>query len=103
MARKAKASGFQHVDIRVKDFKKSKVFLKRVLSKLPLQTSYFAEGTFKKNELYTSSPYTVDYKIIDPRISGVKIYSDFIDSAHGTITYSFNNKKEQEHTFISNK
>ena len=82
---------------------KSKVFLKRVLSQLPLQASYYAEGTFKNNELYTSSPYTVDYKIINPKISGVKIYIDFIDSTHGTITYSLGAKKDSQQNFTTNK
>src|ERR1035437_8313667 len=81
---------------------RSKVFLRRVLSKLTLQTSYFAEGTFKNNELYTSSPYTVEYKITNPKVSGAKIYIDFIDSTRGTISYSLN-QTEYQHDFISNK
>ncbi len=32
---------------------RSKIFLKRALSKLPLQISYYAEGTFKINEHYS--------------------------------------------------
>ena len=47
---------------------RSKVFCKRVLQKLPLEISYFAEGTFKTYELYKGAPYRVDVKIKNPKI-----------------------------------
>ncbi|MBA3704846.1 MAG: polysaccharide biosynthesis tyrosine autokinase [Bacteroidetes bacterium] len=71
---------------------RSQVFLKRVLSKLPLQVSYFAEGTFQAQELYTSSPYTVEVKINNPQIVGNKIYIDFNNEVQGIINYNFQGK-----------
>ncbi len=44
MARKAKASGFQHVDIRVKDFKKSKVFYGKLLGYLGFKKIVLTRG-----------------------------------------------------------
>jgi uncharacterized protein involved in exopolysaccharide biosynthesis len=35
---------------------RSRVFLRRVVEKLDIGVNYFAEGTFKNNELYHSSP-----------------------------------------------
>ncbi len=67
---------------------RSKVFLKRVLEKLPLEVSYFAEGTFSANELYTYSPYTISYRINDPGIVGSKIYIDFESATSGSLRYS---------------
>ncbi len=68
---------------------RSKVFFKRVLSKLPLQISYFTEGTFKVNELYKNSPFSVETKIINPKILGTKFYIDFNNNHHGNIIYRF--------------
>src|SRR3954469_1414136 len=67
---------------------RSKVFLKRVLEKLPLEISYFAEGTFSANELYTYSPFTISYRINDPGIIGSKIYIDFESATNGSLRYS---------------
>ncbi len=68
---------------------RSKVFFKRVLSKLPLEISYFTEGTFKVNELYNNSPFSAETKITNPKIVGTKIYVDFTDTHHGNINYNF--------------
>ncbi|HSH65006.1 MAG TPA: Wzz/FepE/Etk N-terminal domain-containing protein [Bacteroidia bacterium] len=70
---------------------RSKVFLKRVLEKLPLEVTYFAEGTFSANELYTYTPYTISYRVNDPSIIGTKIYIDFSNSTNGSIRYSIGN------------
>ena len=72
---------------------RSKVFFKRVLSRLPLQISYYAEGTFKVFELYKSSPYTVETKIKNPKIIGSKIYVDFSNDREGVVNYSFAGSK----------
>jgi capsular exopolysaccharide synthesis family protein len=71
---------------------RSKVFLKRVLSKMPLQISYFAEGTFKAIELYNSSPYNVEVKINDPQIIGTKIYIDFQKDKLGVVNFKSGGK-----------
>ncbi len=66
---------------------RSKVFLKRVLSKLPLQVSYFSEGTFKANELYTSSPYYVEFNLKNVAAYGIKRYVNFVNEKQGEITF----------------
>ena len=55
----------------------SKIFLKRVVEKSDVQISYFNEGTFKNNELYSSSPYLVKFNVKHNSIYGVKIYINF--------------------------
>ena len=57
---------------------RSKVFLKRVLNKLPLETSYFAKGKIKTSEHYKSSPYNV----------GINIKSEEIIGTHFDITFN---------------
>ena len=42
---------------------RSTEFLKRTFNKLPLGICYFIQGTFLSNELYKSSPYTVNAEI----------------------------------------
>lgn len=75
------------------EFLRSKVFFKRVLSKLPLQISYFAEGTFKIFELYKCAPYSVETRIKNPKIMGSKIYVDFKNNIEGQINYDFEGTK----------
>jgi uncharacterized protein involved in exopolysaccharide biosynthesis len=54
---------------------RSKVFLNRALSKLPLEISYFYQGIFKTNEHYKSSIYQVDYRVKDESIYNIPIFT----------------------------
>ncbi len=58
---------------------KSKEFLKRTFDKLPMEISYFWQGTFLSEELYRQTPYTVTAKISDPAIYDTKIFINFVD------------------------
>jgi tyrosine-protein kinase Etk/Wzc len=62
---------------------RSQEFMKRVLTKLPLQVSYYAEGTIKTNEHYKSSPYTVNFTIKDAAIHNVPITIEFNAQRNG--------------------
>ncbi|MBK7182984.1 MAG: hypothetical protein IPH89_08620 [Bacteroidetes bacterium] len=81
---------------------RSKVFLKRVISKLPLDISYYNEGTFKANELYKSAPYAVEVKIKNESIIGKKIYINFDNGIDGYIEI-VNNENKIKFVFKSNK
>ncbi len=72
---------------------RSKVFFKRVLAKLPLSTRYYTEGTFKVNELYRNSPFSVETKITNPEINGKKIYVDFTNGNKGSVYYNLSGNK----------
>jgi capsular exopolysaccharide synthesis family protein len=87
---------------RVVELLRSKVFFKRVLSKLPLQYSYFSEGTFIASELYTSSPYSVELKNIHQDLNKTKVYIDFLSKTEGVLNYD---SKDKKHTtnFINEK
>ena len=71
---------------------KSKIFLKRVLSELPLNITYFAEGTFRANEHYNVSAYSVKVIVKEKSVAGTKINIQFDDKYNGEITYSANNR-----------
>jgi capsular exopolysaccharide synthesis family protein len=71
---------------------RSRVFLKRVLSKLPLKIGYFAEGTFKESELYQGAPFNVDVTNIAKEAYGTKIYIDFENETTGKISYALDGK-----------
>jgi tyrosine-protein kinase Etk/Wzc len=72
---------------------RSKVLFKNALSHLPLETSYFSEGTFRASELYTGSPFYVEYQIKSPQIRGIKIYINFINTHQIKIEYEINGDK----------
>ncbi|MFQ3326918.1 MAG: tyrosine-protein kinase Etk/Wzc, partial [Salibacteraceae bacterium] len=59
---------------------KSKEFLKTIFKKLPLDISYFNEGELLNYELYMSSPYFVDYDIINSKAFLHKYYVYFPNS-----------------------
>lgn len=67
---------------------RSKVFLKRVLSTLPLRVTYFAEGTFRTNEHYNVSAYKADAEVKVPSLYGERIYVSFDSEAGGEIKYN---------------
>jgi tyrosine-protein kinase Etk/Wzc len=50
---------------------RSRVFLERVFAKLPLLVNYYNEGKFLNHELYTSSPFMVNYVVYDPVVYGI--------------------------------
>ncbi|HEV7231782.1 MAG TPA: polysaccharide biosynthesis tyrosine autokinase [Bacteroidia bacterium] len=72
---------------------RSKVFLKRVLSTLPLEVTYFDEGTFRTNEHYKESPYAVEKKLKTGDIRGVRIFITRKSPTSGVLSYTINGKK----------
>src|SRR5882672_10928507 len=53
---------------------RSTIFIKRVISKLPLQVSYFTEGTFRNFEQYSGAPYRIEFNLKSIVASTVKYY-----------------------------
>ncbi len=53
---------------------KSRVFLKRVVEKLDIGVNYYAQGTFKSNEMYHSSPYLVKVICKDQAFLGQEFF-----------------------------
>jgi tyrosine-protein kinase Etk/Wzc len=80
----------------------SRIFLKRVVEKSDVQVSYFNEGTFKNNELYTSSPYLVKFNMKQNTIYGTKIYIHFNDKNSGNLNFIANGKENKIPFTISN-
>jgi capsular exopolysaccharide synthesis family protein len=58
---------------------RSNEFLKTVVSALPLDVSYYRQGTFLSTELYGSTPFEVKYRINNTIILDQKISLEFVD------------------------
>ncbi|MDD2386380.1 MAG: polysaccharide biosynthesis tyrosine autokinase [Bacteroidales bacterium] len=58
---------------------RSNEFLKTVVASLPLDVSYFRQGTFLYTELYGSTPFELNYRIDNTIILDQKIDIEFID------------------------
>lgn len=71
---------------------RSKVFIIKALSTLPISVMYYAEGTFRENEHYKNSPYEVEAAVKDLAVYGVRFYIRFIDPNQGDIHYSLGGK-----------
>ncbi|NNC95605.1 MAG: polysaccharide biosynthesis tyrosine autokinase [Chitinophagales bacterium] len=70
---------------------KSRLILDRALATLPLDVSYFRQGRsrFFNTELYQTSPFQVNGKLLDPRFEGVPVYIEILDKYNYKIKYSF--------------
>lgn len=67
---------------------RSKIFLKRVVEKLAIEVSYYNEGTFKNNELYTNSPFFVKVNFKNPSFYGQKFNVNFNENlTSGELVY----------------
>lgn len=67
---------------------RSKEFLKRTFSKLPIEISYYNKGTFLSSELYRSSPYEVTSNVHSNFMYEVPFYISFEDEDSFVLTYS---------------
>ena len=75
---------------------RSKLMVSRVLSKMPLEVSYYAMGTVLDEELYKNSPFEVEFYQLDSSICDVPFYLLFKDEKHFELSYSFNGKNIEE-------
>jgi len=75
---------------------KSKEFLKRVFNKLSLKVSYFNDGTFLSEELYTSSPFEFLVNVKNASIYDTPIFIKFVEADKFKLTI---NKKEYPETY----
>lgn len=69
---------------------KSKEFLKRTFNKLPLDVSYFSQGTFLAYELYQASPFTITYKVNNSAMYGFPVFVSFEKNGNATLKYTIN-------------
>ncbi len=70
---------------------RSNEFLKTVVSSLPLDVSYFRQGTFLSTELYGNTPFEIKYRINNTVILDQKVNLEFIDyKCH--ISYTIGNQ-----------
>jgi|YNPMSStandDraft_1061717.scaffolds.fasta_scaffold00021_27 capsular exopolysaccharide synthesis family protein len=75
---------------------RSAEFLKRTISKLPLDVSYYAQGTFLEFEMYRSSPFKVEYEINNASFYNNPIFISFTNN-HAIIRYELDgNNYEKE-------
>jgi tyrosine-protein kinase Etk/Wzc len=74
---------------------RSKIILKKVVSKLPLQIGYFNQGTVLQFEQYRSSAYTVDLVSFDSSIVNIPVFIDFENEKKYTLNYTLNAKEYQ--------
>ncbi len=62
---------------------RSNEFLKSCISELPVDVSYFNQGTFLSSELYGNAPFEVKYRINNRAILDNKIFVEFDTNACG--------------------
>nr|MBA3900964.1 hypothetical protein [Bacteroidota bacterium] len=66
---------------------KSKLFLKQALANLPLEVSYFNQGTVLEFEQYNSAPYLTEIISHDTSLEEVPIFVDFDKNGEIIVSY----------------
>jgi len=80
----------------------SRLFLEGVFKSLPMQISYYTEGTFMNHELYPNPPYTVEADSTAlAGLNEIKIYIHLSSASSGQISYTIDGKASSQ-PFISN-
>lgn len=78
---------------------RSPVFIRRVISKLPLDVSIFAKGKILNSELYNSAPFKVIYELLDSSFYGksldLTVYDDHLKVSYMNIDGSIDEKSFQ--------
>lgn len=72
---------------------RSKVILRKVLAKLPLQVAYYNQGTVLQYELYKSSPYQVEIISFDSTFINIPVFIEFENDKKFTLEYKFLGKE----------
>jgi tyrosine-protein kinase Etk/Wzc len=80
---------------------RSKEFLKRCFSMLPLEVSYYKQGTFLSHELYKASPFEVIHQISNEDLKNTKVYVHF-NNSDIELSYKMG-KKEHKYTLQPNQ
>lgn len=80
---------------------RSPEFLKRCFSILPLEVSYYKQGTFLSFELYKNSPFEVNYQISNADLMNTPIDVRF-NKSEINVSYKLN-KKEYEFSIAPNQ
>lgn len=81
---------------------RSKIIIEKALSKLPLDISYYAQGTVLNHELYKVSPFIVKAIISDSAIIGTPINIEFTGNNKYQISLTYNESSFSQE-FILNK
>jgi capsular exopolysaccharide synthesis family protein len=72
---------------------RSKVILKKVIAKLPLQVAYYNQGTVLQYELYKSSPYQVELISYDSSFIDIPVFIEFENEKQFTLEYKYAGKE----------
>ena len=82
------SSEYNKTDLsKVLELMRSKEFLKRALGELPLEISYFNEGTFMSFEMYPDAPVKIEVASHNGDLYGCPFYIDCVDSLSARITF----------------
>ena len=82
------SSQYNRTDLsKVLELMRSKEFLKRALNELPLEISYFNEGTFMSFEMYPEAPFSIELGSHNGDLYNRPFYIDFTDSLTAKITF----------------
>jgi tyrosine-protein kinase Etk/Wzc len=72
---------------------RSREFLQKTLSDLPLEVSYYTEGQVLSTEVYLSCPYNVTPVLKDSGLIGTPIYIEFASQENAEVSYSYDGKE----------
>jgi tyrosine-protein kinase Etk/Wzc len=78
----------------------SGIFLEKVFRALPMEVSYYMEGTFKNYERYLTSPYSAEVdSLAEDKLVRVPIYINFNSLTGGKLTFAVSRGSKNNYLF----
>src|SRR5262245_34465530 len=74
---------------------RSSLMIDRVIAKMPLEVSYYAQGTVLDEELYRKSPFEVEFYQLDSSICDMPFFVKFIGTTRFELSYNWGAKDYQ--------
>ena len=68
---------------------RSKLMFQRVLVQMPLDVSYYSQGNVLDYELYTQTPFEINFMMTDSDFYGVPFYLSFVSDSKYEMKYKF--------------
>ena len=91
------STSFNRTDLpKTIELMRSKEFLTEALAGLPLNISYFNEGTFLSFEMYPEAPFKIEMSVQGGDLYNKPFYVDFVDTASAKITFKQKNAPESQ-------
>ena len=81
----------------------SNIIVERAIKSLPLEVSYYTQGQFLTNEIYSNNPFDVNILWKDSTMGSRKVMIDFVSKEKGTLSWHEGEKIVRQNVHFNQK